>query len=63
MKFKDSELKTQKGDVVVITGDEKNRGEWSIGIVEKLIEGKDGIVRAARIQTRKTHIERAVQLL
>ena len=63
MQFKDSDLKIQNGDVVVIKGDEKNRGEWSIGIVEKLIEGKDGIVRAARIRTRKTHIERAVQLL
>ena len=63
MKFKDSNLKIQIGDVVVIKGDEKNRGEWSIGIVEKLSEGRDGIVRGARIRTRKTHIERAVQLL
>ena len=63
LKFKDTDLKIQTGEVVMIKGDEKNRGEWSIGIVEKLIEGKDGIVRAARIRTRKTHIERAVQLL
>ena len=63
LQFKDSEPKIREGDVIVIKGDEKNRGEWSIGIVEKLIEGKDGIVRAARIRTRKTHIERALQLL
>ena len=52
-----------EGDVVFIHGDDKNRGKWSIGLVEKLIEGKDGIVRAARIRTRKAHIERELQLL
>ncbi len=49
--------------MIVIKGDQKNRGQWSIGIVESLIIGKDGIVRAARIRTRKTRIERAIQLL
>ena len=52
-----------KGAVVLIQGDDKNGGKCSIGIVRKIIEGKDGIVRAARIRTRKTHKERALQLL
>ena len=50
-------------DVVVIHADDKNRGKWSIGIVECLIKGRDGVVRAARVKTRKTVVERAVQLL
>ena len=52
-----------EGDVVLIHGDDKNRGKWSIGIVESLIKGGDGVIRAARVRTRKTVVERAVQLL
>ena len=29
------------GDVVLIKGEEKNRGRWAIGVVESLIRGKD----------------------
>ena len=50
-------------DVVLIHAEDKNRGKWSIGIVECLIKGRDGVVRAARVKTRKTVVERAVQLL
>ena len=51
------------GDVVLIKGEEKNRGRWAIGVVESLIRGKDKIVRAARLRSKKTRIERAVQML
>ena len=51
------------GDVVLIKGEEKNRGRWVIRVVESLIKGKDNIVRAARLRSKKTRIERAVQLL
>ena len=51
------------GDVVLIKGEEKNRGRWAIGVVESLIRGKDNIVRAARLRSKKTRIERAVQML
>ena len=49
--------------MVLIHAEDKNRGKWSIGIVECLIKGRDGVVRAARVKTRKTVVERAVQLL
>ncbi|XP_065069727.1 uncharacterized protein LOC135694786 [Rhopilema esculentum] len=51
------------GDVVLIKGEAKNRGGWAIGVVESLIKGKDNIIRAARLRSRKTRIERAVQML
>ena len=35
----------QEGDVVLIKGDEKNRGKWKIGIVDKLIPGKSYLER------------------
>lgn len=44
------------GDRVLIKGDEKNRGQWSIAIVESLIVGKDGIVRGARLRSKKAKI-------
>ena len=63
LKFKDREPHIAVGEVVLIRGDEKNRGQWSIGVVERLIKGKDDVVRGARLKTNKSHVERAVQLL
>ena len=52
-----------EGDGVLIHGDDKNRGKWSIGILESLINGRDGVIRVARVKTRRTVVERAVQQL
>ena len=48
---------------MLIHGEDKNRGKWSIGIVESLIKGRDRVIGAARVRTRNTVVERAVQLL
>ena len=53
----------QEGDVVLIKGNEKNRGKWKIGIVDKLIPGRDGIVRAVRLRAGKSYLERPIQFL
>ena len=53
----------EPGDVVLIKGDEKNRGKWNIGIIEKLNRGRDGILRSVRLRTGKSILERAVQHL
>ena len=63
LKHKDSPEQIKVGQVVLIKGDGKNRGEWDTGIVEQLIRGRDKVVRGARIKAKKSHIERAVQLL
>ena len=52
-----------KGDVVLIQGDQKNRGRWDIGIVMKLNRGRDGAVPSARIKYGKSMLERAIQHL
>ncbi len=63
LKYK-SKLPTIKvGDVVVIKNDERNRGKWNLGIVDGLIEGKDKVIRGAKIRTGKSYLERAIQLL
>lgn len=53
----------KEGDVVLIQNDERNRGKWNLGIVVKLIEGRDGVVRAARLRAGKSYLERAIQQL
>ena len=53
----------EQGDVVLIQSDERNRGKWNIGVVVKLIKGRDGIVRGARLRAGKSFLERAVQQL
>ena len=63
MKAKDKDQQIKIGQVVMIHGEEKNRGVWKIGVVEQLIQGRDGIVRAARLRTGKNKIERALQML
>ena len=42
--------KIRVGDIVQVHHDEK-RVNWRIGVVESVIKGKDGLVRAAKIKT------------
>jgi hypothetical protein len=51
------------GDVVLVKSTEQNRNKWPLGIVETLIVGKDGAVRAARLRSGRDRLERAVQYL
>ena len=39
LKDKGSKVALAEGDVVIIKGEEKNRGLWNLGIVEELITG------------------------
>ena len=63
MKHMRKENDIKEGDVVLIKGDERNQGKWNVGIVEQLVEGKDAVIRAAKLRRKKTDIERAIQLL
>ena len=51
------------GDYVLIKTDRKHRGKWNIGIVEELCEGKENIIRAVKLCSKKTYIERPIQFL
>ena len=57
------EIKTEVEDVVIIKGEEKNKGKGSIGIVEELYKGKDDVVRSVKLRTPKSHTERPIQCL
>ena len=51
------------GDVVVIQSSERNRNCWPLGTVEELIEGRDGVVRCAKLRAGRSHLERSIQHL
>ena len=51
------------GDVVLIKGDEKNRGKWKMGTVKQIILGRDGNVRAVKLKTGKGEMKRTIQHL
>ena len=60
---KTKETTLTPGDVVLIKGEERNRGLWRIGVVDKLIPGRDGILREVRLRAGKSFLERPVQHL
>ena len=65
LKYGNSKNPLSVGDVVILKSEERNRNRnyWPLGIIEKLIVGRDGVVRAERVRTRKTVLERAIQRL
>ncbi|XP_044169521.1 uncharacterized protein LOC122953641 [Acropora millepora] len=42
---------------------EKNRGQWPLGNVEQLYGGRDGVIRAVKLRTSKSILERPIQHL
>ncbi|XP_044174280.1 uncharacterized protein LOC122957901 [Acropora millepora] len=61
---KEGKLKSLKiGDVVIIHSEEKNRGQWPLRIVEQLYGGRDGVIRAVKLRTGKSILERLIQHL
>ena len=61
LKCRTGEATVNSGDVVLIKGEERNRGRWRLSIVEQLIQGRDGVVRGARLRAGKSYLERPVQ--
>ena len=63
LSHKEKPVKININDVVMIKGDEKNRGKWKIGIIENVFMVKDNTIRLIRIFTGKSVIDRPIQLL
>ena len=62
-KHGDKKCSLAVGDVVIIKSSERNRNSWPLGIVERLIEGRDGAVRAARLRIGRSQIQLPIQHL
>ena len=63
LNHKTNEMTLRQGDVVLIKGEERNRGRWKIGIVDQLIKGRDGVVHGVRLRAGKSYLERPIQHL
>ena len=61
LKYGNSKNPLSVGDVGILKSEERNRNYWPLGIIEKQIVGRNGVVRAAKVRTRKTVMERAIQ--
>ena len=51
------------GEVVIVWDEDKNRNKWKLGVVNQLIEGRDGVIQGAQVRTSNGELERAVQHL
>ena len=48
--------------MILIKGERRKR-QMEVGVVERLIQGRDGVIRGAQLRAGKTHPERLLQLL
>ena len=58
---KDCGLKV--GEAFITRGDEKNRNQWKLGMMQGFIKRKDRITRGTKLRARKSYLERPIQLL
>ena len=63
IKHKSHEIQISKSDILLIKGDEKNRGKWNIGLVQHINKGKDGNIHSVKLRCKKAILERAIQHL
>ena len=56
-------IKIEVEVMVIIKGEEKNKGKRSIGIMEELFKGKDDTVPGVKLQIVKSPTERPIQYL
>ena len=68
IKGRESKRIIQLGDVVHIYADKTPRQQWRMGKVEKLLRGRDNVVRAAEVVTvanslRRIHMKCPIQKL
>ena len=46
------------GEIMLIKGDDNDRGHWKMGVVQKLVKGKDGIIKGVKLKTSTGILER-----
>ena len=50
-------------EIVLIVGEEENRGLWMKGKIFQRVTGRDGVMQRAVILSKGNHLERPLQLL
>ena len=59
----DEELELAVREIVLIKGDGKDRGQWKMGVIQKLVKGRGDVIREAILKTGSGVYERPLQLL
>ena len=49
------------GEIVLILGEEKNRGRWKKGKVIRIVKGADSVARGVILQHKGKQLERPIQ--
>ena len=57
MEHKSNEKAIKSGEIMLLKGEDKQRGTWKTGRTYELLVGKDGIIGSARIKTTKWFLE------
>ena len=57
MKHKSNEKAIKSGEIMLLKGEDKQRGTWKTGRTYELLVGRDGIIGSARIKTTKWFLE------
>ena len=57
MQLKCKAVNANVGDVVMIKDESKKKGNWKIGIISKLFQGKDDQIRGARVKTPRDYFD------
>ena len=50
-------------EIVLVMGDERNRGKWKKGRVMRHVRGRDGVIRGVTLLHKGHHIERPLSLV
>ena len=61
MRSQKKEKPVRVGEVVLVEEEGAKRNKWCMGRIEKVIEGKDGVVRGASIKTKNGAVSRPLQ--
>ena len=63
MIHKSNEKTIKVGEIVIVKEEDRQRGTWEMGRLDKLFVGNDGINKGIRIKRAKGFLQRPAQLL
>ena len=63
VKHNTKQVTAKLGDVVLIRGEQRNRGKWQIGIIESFVISREGVIRGARSNVEAEEYKVTIQCM
>ena len=60
VKWHDTKVNLSAGDLVMISDENTPRNLWPLAVVKEVNQGRDGLVRSVKVQTRSTTLVRPI---